>query len=88
MREVLVEEKSKEPEQPEEQALPEDAERELIESFESLGFAVFRAGEDRAAFDALDRYIRKHSIPTYTDVDKKTQSVTITKRPFGSLELF
>lgn len=73
---------------PEKRTLSEDAERELIESFESLGFAVFRADEDRAAFEALDRYIRRHSIPTYTDVDKKTRSVTITKRPFGSLELF
>jgi hypothetical protein len=59
----------------------------LIGEFENTGFATFRLGEDREAFDTLMDYIRREHIPTLTDVDKAAGTVTVTKRPFGSLEL-
>jgi hypothetical protein len=67
--------------------LSEDERRALIEEFEANAFATFRLGEDRDAFDTLIDYIRKNQIATYTDVDKAAGTVTVTKRPFGSLEL-
>ncbi len=67
--------------------LGEKDRRALIESFELSGYATFRIGEDRAAFDTLMQYVRKHMIPTLTDVDESAGIVTITRRPMGSLEL-
>jgi hypothetical protein len=60
---------------------------DLTEQFEANGYATFRLGVDRRAFDTLMQYIREHHIATLTDVDKAAGTVTVTKRPFGSLEL-
>lgn len=68
--------------------LSEEDIKALIEEFESMGFMTFRADEDEAQYDALMKYIRHNLIPTFTDVDEAERTITITKRPMGSLELF
>lgn len=66
--------------------LTEEEKLALIEAFEANGYATFIIGVEREGFDAVMDYIRKNSIPTLTDVDEDTGTVTLTKRPFGSLE--
>jgi len=66
--------------------LSEEEKLALIEAFEANGFATFILGVEREGFDAVMQYIRENSIPTLTDVDRDTGTVTLTKRPFGSLE--
>jgi len=58
----------------------------LIQNFEECGFATFRLGIDREAFDVLIDYVRRNQVPTLTDIDEKAGTVTVTRRPFGSLE--
>lgn len=60
---------------------------ELIQDFETTGMATFRIGADQAQFDVLSDYIRKNMVPTQTTVDKEAGVVSLTKRPWGSLEL-
>lgn len=66
--------------------LTEVEKQALIEAFEANGYATFILGVERKAFDAVMQYIRENSVPTLTDVDRDTGTVTLTKRPFGSLE--
>lgn len=64
-------------------------EREMmITDFEQMGSAVFRVGIDEARFHTLIHYVGENHIPTFTDVDREAGTVTVMKRPFGSLELF
>lgn len=66
---------------------PTEEERlSLIQDFEECGFATFRLGRDREAFDVLIDYVRRNKVPTLTDIDEKAGTVTVTRRPFGSLE--
>ena len=72
-------------EEPSESLSPEER-TELIEDFLANGFATFRLGIDIAEFDALTDYIRHNQIATYTDIDRAGGTVTLTRRPFGSME--
>ncbi len=66
-----------------------DIERsEMISEFEATGIAVFRFGVDRVAFEELTQYIAENNIPTFTEVDRTEGTVSVNKRPFGSLEMF
>lgn len=58
----------------------------IIDTFEANGFATFRLGLDREAFDTLVDYVRLNKVPTLTDIDESARTITLTKRPFGSLE--
>lgn len=66
--------------------LTDEDKRALIDAFESNGFATFILGVEREGFDVIVDYVRRNKVPTLTDVDHSTGTVTITKRPFGSLE--
>lgn len=68
--------------------LTEAQRAEMISEFEATGIAVFRFGADRVAFETLNRYIAENNIPTFTEVDRTEGTVSINKRPFGSLEMF
>ena len=72
---------------PDSEISAEDRE-EMITDFEQIGVVVFRVGIDEARFHTLIHYVGENHIPTFTDVDRKAGTVTVTKRPFGSLELF
>lgn len=67
--------------------LSESERNELIEDFEQTGFATFRLGEEQAQFKALMDYVRECKVPIFTDIDREAETVTITKRPMGSLEM-
>jgi hypothetical protein len=66
--------------------LTDEDKRALIDAFEADGFATFILGVEREGFDVIIDYVRRNKVPTLTDVDHSTGTVTITKRPFGSLE--
>ena len=59
---------------------------ELIEAFEAYGFMTFRMGVESAEYDAVLDYTRRNLIATFTEIDEKEGTVTIVRRPFGSLE--
>ncbi len=75
-----------ESEEPAEAPLTDEEKQALIDAFEAEGFATFILGVEKQGFDALMDYVRRNAIPTLTDVDKTEGTVTITKRPLGSLE--
>ena len=65
-----------------------DEDREhLIQQFEDVGVMTFRLDEDREGFGVITEYVRTHSIPTYTNIDKTEGTITISVRPLGSLEM-
>ncbi len=73
---------------PQDDAQLSDEERdELIRLFESKGSYTFTIGQDEILFQALNEYTAKYRIFTYTDVDRGAGTITITKRPLGSLEM-
>ncbi len=69
------------------QSVPEDIREELIRSFEAMGSAVFQIGEDRDLYETLMAYVAKYRIYTTTDVDEDSQTIVVTRRPTGSMEL-
>jgi hypothetical protein len=69
-----------------EQDFTEEEFHALIDEFENLGFLTFEIGADEAIYFRFLDYIRENLIPTYTNVDRAEGTVTITKRPPGSLE--
>jgi hypothetical protein len=58
----------------------------LIQQFEEIGVMTFRLVDDRENFDTIMEYVRKHAIPTYTDIDKTAGTITVSVRPLGTLE--
>jgi hypothetical protein len=69
-----------------ERPLTDEEKQALIDAFEANGFATFILGVEKEGFDTITDYVRKNMIPTLTDVDRTEGTVTITKRPMGSLE--
>lgn len=65
-----------------------DEERdELVRLFESNGSYTFTIGRDELLFQSLNEYTTQYRIFTYTDIDRGAGTITITKRPLGSLEM-
>ncbi len=75
-----------EAEEPAEAPFTEEEKQALIDAFEANGFATFILGVEKQGFDTLMDYVRRNAVPTLTDVDKTEGTVTVTKRPLGSLE--
>ena len=73
-----------------EEKMPEISEEErttMIEDFELTGAATFTIGVDGARYEALVKYCADFKVFTYTDIDREGGTITLTKRPLGSLEL-
>lgn len=58
----------------------------LVDEFETYGFATFVIGDEAALYEVLMDYVRKNSVFTYTSIDEAEGTITVTKRPLGSLE--
>jgi hypothetical protein len=59
----------------------------MIRDFETTGIATFVMEEEGARYAALQDYVRRNNVPVFTSVDRHEGSVTLTRRPWGSLEL-
>lgn len=72
---------------PADEKLSDEQRTEMIDEFEATGIAVFRFGVDRVAFETLNQYIAENNIPTFTELDRTEGTVSINRRPFGTLEM-